>query len=146
MGFAKIVTILSVALASATGGALAQEQAAPAAKAQEARPIKPDPSKLKKRPIKRRSVQQRIERMPTPAPIVTEGYRPTLTPRSPSFAGQPVPALPPPSPPMPAQINSCDGGGCTDTSGARYTGGVGNTVLDQNGRSCTRTGTTVQCF
>ena len=47
---------------------------------------------------------------------------------------------------MPAQVNSCDGGGCTDTSGARYTGGVGNTVLDQNGRSCTRTGTTVQCF
>lgn len=146
MRFAKIVTILSVALATASGAALAQERPAPPATASEALPIKPDPSKLKKPLIKRRSVQQRIERMPTPAPIVTEGYRPTLTPRSPIIAGQPVPALPPPSPPMPAQVNSCDGGGCTDTSGARYTGGVGNTVLDQNGRSCTRTGTTVQCF
>ena len=45
-----------------------------------------------------------------------------------------------------SQINGCDGGGCTDTSGARYTGGVGNTVLDQNGRNCTRSATTVQCF
>lgn len=145
MGFAKFVTMLAVALATA-GGALAQEQAAPTEKAPEALPVKPDPSKLKKPLIKRRSVQQRIERMPTPAPIVTEGYRPTLTPRGPGIAGQPVPALPPPSPPMPSQVNSCDAGGCTDTSGARYTGGIGNTVLDQNGRSCTRTGTTVQCF
>ncbi|NML62094.1 hypothetical protein HHL21_13605 [Massilia sp. RP-1-19] len=145
MGFAKIVTILSVALATAGGPALAQ-QATAQAKAPEALPLKPDPSKLKKPPLKRRSVQQRIERVPTPAPVVTDGYRPTLNPRGPIIAGQPVPALPPPSPPMPSQINSCDGGGCTDTSGARYTGGVGNTVLDQNGRSCTRTGTTVQCF
>jgi hypothetical protein len=146
MRFAKIVTILSVALATATGGALAQEPAAQPARETEALPIKPDPSKLKKPLTKRRSVQQRIERMPTPAPIVTDGYRPTLNPRAPSFAGQPVPGLAPPSPPMPSQVNSCDAGGCTDTSGARYTGGIGNTVLDQNGRSCTRTGTTVQCF
>ena len=146
MRFAKIVTMLSVALAAASGGALAQEPAAPVEKAQEALPLKPDPSKLKKPLVKRRSVEQRIERMPTPAPIVTDGYRPTLTPRGLIVAGQPVPALPAPTPPMPSQVNSCDGGGCTDTSGARYTGGVGNTVLDQNGRSCTRTGTTVQCF
>lgn len=146
MGFAKIVTILSVALATASGGALAQEKAVEATGEHKALPLKPDPSKLKKPLIKRRSVRQRVERMPTPAPIVTDGYRPTLTPRAPFIAGQVVPALPPPSPPMPSQINSCDSGGCTDTSGARYTGGVGNTVLDQNGRSCTRTGTTVQCF
>ncbi len=145
MRFAKIVTVLSVALATASGGALAQEKPASASKAPEALPLKPDPSKLKKPPVKRRSVHQRIERMPTPAPIVTEGYRPTLTPRSPIIAGQPVPALPSPSPPMPAQLN-CGGGVCTDASGARYTGGIGNTVLDQNGRSCTRTGATVQCF
>lgn len=146
MGFAKIVTILTVALVTASGAAVAQERAAAPAREAEALSLKPDPSKLKKPPVKRRSVQQRIERMPPPAPIVTDGYRPTLHPRGPIIAGQPVPALPPPSPPMPSQINSCDGGGCTDTSGARYTGGIGNTVLDQNGRSCTRTGTTVQCF
>lgn len=146
MGLAKIVTILSVALAAAGGPAMAQERPAAPAREAEALPLKPDPSKLKKPLVKRRSVQQRIERMPTPAPIVTEGYRPTLTPRGPIIAGQPVPALPPPSPPMPSQIGSCDGGGCTDTGGSRYTGGVGNTVLDQNGRSCTRSGTTIQCF
>lgn len=145
MRFANIVTILSVALAAASGGAVAQEPPPPAREAQ-ALPIKPDPSTLKKPVTKRRSAQQRIERMPTPPPIVTDGYRPTLNPRAPSLAGQPVPALPLPSPPMPSQVNSCDSGGCTDTSGARYTGGVGNTVLDQNGRSCVRTGTTVQCF
>ena len=145
MGFGKIVTMLSLALATASGAALAQEQAAAPAR-EEALPLKPDPSKLNKPPVKRRSVQQRIERMPPPAPIVADGYRPTLHPRAPIIAGRPVPALPPPSPPMPSQINSCDGGGCTDTSGARYTGGVGNTVLDQNGRNCTRSATTVQCF
>ena len=154
MRFAKFVTLLAIGLA--TAGAGAQEQAAAPAKAAEALPLKPDLSKLKKPLAKRRAVHQRIERMPTPAPIVTEGYRPTLTTRGPIIAGQPLPALPPPSspvsalpapsPPMPVQVGSCDGGGCTDTSGARYTGGVGNTVLDQNGRSCTRSGTTVQCF
>ncbi len=159
MRFANIVTILSAALATASTGAFAQEKSAAPAKAPEARealPLKPDPSKLKKPPAKRRAVHQRIDGMPAPAPIVTEGYRPTLTTRGPIISGQPLPALPPPSrpvsalpapqPPMPAQVGSCDAGGCTDTSGARYTGGVGNTVLDQNGRSCTRSGTTVQCF
>ena len=158
MRFAKIVTILSVALATASTAALAQEkaQSEPPARAPGALPLKPDPSKLKKPLAKRRAVHQRIERMPTPAPIVTDGYRPTLTTRGPIIAGQPLPVLPPPSAPvsalpapsptMPSQVNSCDAGGCTDTSGARYTGGVGNTVLDQNGRSCTRSGTTVQCF
>ena len=150
MRFARFVTILSIALATASTGAIAQEKApqpeAPA-KAPEELPLKPDPSKLKKPLVKRRAVHQRIDGMPTPPPIVTEGYRPTLAPRGgPIVSGQPVPALPPPAPPMPSQVNSCDAGGCTDTSGARYTGGVGNTVLDQNGRSCTRSGTTVQCF
>lgn len=145
----KLTTFLLI-LGSACGAASAQDKpqapAPPVVAEREALPLKPDPSKLNKPLIKRRSVEQRIERMPKPAPIVTDGYRPTLTVRSPSVYGQPSPALPPPSPPMPAQVNSCDGGGCTDTSGARYTGGVGNTVLDQNGRNCTRTGTLIQCF
>ena len=144
MGFAKTVLILAVALGA--GAAQAQEAPPRPGGEPDALPLKPDPSKLKKPLIKRRAVQQRIERMPEPAPIVTDGYRPTLTVRSPSVYGQPAPALPPPAPPNPVQVNSCDGGGCTDTSGARYTGGVGNTVLDQNGRNCVRTGTTVQCF
>lgn len=144
MRFAKFVTLLAIGLA--TAGAGAQEPAAAPASAPEALPLKPDPSRLKKPLAKRRAVHQRIESMPAPAPVVTEVYRPTLTTRGPIISGQPLPALPPPSPPMPSQVNSCDGGGCTDTSGARYTGGVGNTVLDQNGRSCTRSGTTVQCF
>lgn len=63
MRFANIVTILSVALATAGGGAVAQEPPPPAREAQ-ALPIKPDPSKLKKPVTKRRSAQQRIERMP----------------------------------------------------------------------------------
>ena len=143
----KLTTFLLI-LGTACGAASAQdrpsEPAAPVVAEREALPLKPDPSKLKKPLVQRRAVQQRIERMPTPAPIVTEGYRPSLTVRSPSVYGQPTPALPRPS--VPAQVNSCDGGGCTDTSGSRYTGGVGNTVLDQNGRNCTRTGTLVQCF
>lgn len=158
MGFARIATMFVVALMSA-GGAVAQDRAAPAERApadqaqldkapadKQALPLKPDPSKLKRPLPKRRSVQQRIDGMPTPAPIVTDGYRPSLTPRGPAIVVQPVPVLPAPSPPMPSTINRCDGGGCLDTSGARYTGGVGNTVLDQNGRNCVRTGTTVQCF
>lgn len=150
MGLARIATLVVVALMSA-GAALAQSQAtperAPADQApadKQALPLKPDPSKLKRPLPKRRSVQQRIDGMP--APIVTDGYRPSLNPRGPSLGVQPVPLLPAPSPPMPSPINRCDGGGCLDTSGARYTGGVGNTVLDQNGRNCVRTGTTVQCF
>ncbi|HEY0489689.1 MAG TPA: hypothetical protein VGD30_09280 [Telluria sp.] len=143
----KLTTFLLI-LGTACGAASAQDAppqaAAPAVAEREALPLKPDPSKLNKPLVKRRAVQQRIERMPTPAPIVTEGYRPILTVRPPSVYGQPTPALPPPA--APAQVNSCDGGGCTDTNGSRYTGGVGNTVLDQNGRNCTRTGTIIQCF
>jgi hypothetical protein len=148
-GTMKLTTCWLI-LAAACGAASAQDKAQPPAPAvvseREALPLEPDPSKLKKPLAKRRSVQQRIERMPDPAPILTEGYRPTLTVRAPSVYGQPSTVLPPPSPPAPAQVNSCLGGVCTDTSGARYTGGVGNTVLDQNGRNCTRSGTTIQCF
>lgn len=86
-----------------------------------------------RKPIKRRSVQQVIE--PTP-PIVTEGYRPTLVVRPPAL-------LPSPSP---VRLNSCDAGGCTDTSGARYNGGVGNTLIGPQGQLCTRGVVNAQCF
>jgi hypothetical protein len=58
--------------------------------------------------------------------------------------------LPPTRPvaldPAPAQINSCLGGTCTDTNGATYNTGVGNAAVNGQGRLCTRTGNTMQCF
>ncbi len=69
-------------------------------------------------------------------------YAPRLTPRPPPL----VTPSPIPSPPPPGHINSCDGGGCTDTNGVRYNGGVGNAVLNPDGRLCTINGSTVQCF
>lgn len=63
------------------------------------------------------------------------------------------PRLAPPPPvqpvvldPGPAQINSCIGGTCTDTSGATYNTGVGNAAVNGQGRLCTRSGNTMQCF
>jgi hypothetical protein len=58
--------------------------------------------------------------------------------------------LPPPQPvaltPGPAQINSCLGGTCTDTGGATYNTGTGNAAVNGQGRLCTRSGNTMQCF
>jgi len=58
--------------------------------------------------------------------------------------------LPPTRPaaldPGPAQINSCLGGVCTDTNGATYNTGVGNAAVNGQGRLCTRSGNTMQCF
>jgi len=58
--------------------------------------------------------------------------------------------LPPTRPvavdPGPVQINSCLGGTCTDTHGATYNTGVGNAAVNSQGRLCTRTANTMQCF
>jgi type IV secretory pathway VirB10-like protein len=58
--------------------------------------------------------------------------------------------LPPTRPvtldPGPVQINSCLGGTCTDTNGATYNTGVGNAAVNSQGRLCTRTANTMQCF
>ena len=48
--------------------------------------------------------------------------------------------------PGPVQINSCLGGTCTDTNGATYNTGVGNAAVNSQGRLCTRTANTIQCF
>jgi hypothetical protein len=95
----------------------------------------------KKKPIKRRSVQQVIEPV---APV----YRPTLTPPSatPPIALPPAGALGTVTPPPPVRINSCDAGGCTDTNGIRYGNGAGNASVSPQGRLCTGSGTTLQCF
>jgi hypothetical protein len=131
------LTALMLALPLASAGARAQQEPPAPPPAQEAASdpaAKPAPP-AKRKPVKRRSVQQVIE--PTP-PIVTEGYRPTLVIRPPA-------ALPAPVPP-PVQINSCDAGGCTDTNGVRYNGGVGNALIGPRGQLCTRGGVNVQCF
>ena len=65
-----------------------------------------------------------------------------------------APAAPLPLPPArplapnpgPVHINSCLGGACTDTNGASYNTGVGNAAVDSQGRLCTRTANTIQCF
>lgn len=93
----------------------------------------------------------------TPLPIVTDGYRPTLTSRE-SASGVPDPvgtlpvhptpagtAVAPPAP-SPIPVTACAAGGCTGADGVHYnTGGSGVTV-DPAGRTCHRVGTTVQCF
>jgi hypothetical protein len=129
-----------LALPLASAGARAQEQApvARAATAEPApKPVAPDAKPAvppKRKPLKRRSVQQVIE--PTP-PIVTEGYRPTLVIR---------PPLPAPSPlPPPVRFNSCDSGGCTDTNGTRYNG-PGPAVTGPQGQLCVKGLVNAQCF
>ncbi|HEU4376434.1 MAG TPA: hypothetical protein VFS02_23270, partial [Telluria sp.] len=75
-----VLAAMLLALPLASAGARAQEPppVAPAPKlvAPDAKPAVPP----RRKPLKRRSVQQVIE--PTP-PIVTEGYRPTLVIRPP---------------------------------------------------------------
>lgn len=124
-------------------GSAAQERAsaaAPQASAPKAAPATPAQSAPKKKKLApRRPVQQQIARMPPAPPVATEGYRPALTPRAP---------LPPAAagPAAPAQLNSCDRGGCTDTGGVRYNGGVGNTAVSPRGQLCTRGPGGMQCF
>jgi hypothetical protein len=128
---------LALTLALTFGPASAQAQAPATPTAQQAADAgaRPPP---KRKPVKRRSVQQVIE--PTP-PIVTEGYRPTLTVRPPAAATSPSLA---PSPP--ARMNTCGAGGCFDTNGARYNGGVGNTLLSPKGQLCVQGAVNAQCF
>lgn len=131
-------TALLLALSLAVAGVRAQSQEQPEAPAEKAAtaeaPAKPAPAP-KGKPIKRRSVQQIIE--PTP-PIVTDGYRPTLVARPPAAVPAPVPG--------PVRMNSCDAGGCTDTSGARFNGGAGATLIGPQGQLCTKGVVNAQCF
>ena len=85
-------------------------------------------------PIQRRSVQQMIE--PTPR-IATDAAR---APDASAISAPPAPVAPPP------RIHQCDAGGCTDTSGARYNGGVGNTLIGPQGQLCTKGVVNAQCF
>lgn len=44
----------------------------------------------------------------------------------------------------PANIASCDSGGCSDTNGQRYNG-TGSTLVRTDGKTCQRVGTILQC-
>jgi hypothetical protein len=132
----KPAVFAALTLALAFGLARAQAPVTPAAPtAQEANPaVKPPPTR---KPIRRRSVQQIIE--PT-MPIVTEGYRPTLTVRPPATPG----AAPTQAPPV--RMNTCGAGGCFDTGGARYNGSGGSTLLSPKGQLCVQGAVNAQCF
>jgi hypothetical protein len=67
---------------------------------------------------------------------------------APAMAGVPIPPpLPAPEPVVPSSsaIRACQGIMCTDASGNTFNAG-GNAGVGSNGRVCTRTGATVQCF
>lgn len=104
---------------------------------------KPEPDVVDKpappprKPVRRRSVEQIIGTMPPSPPL----YRPP--PPNPPL---PSAGMAAPNPPSPVQINSCDAGGCTDVNGTRYNSGAGNATVSPQGRLCTRSGTTMQCF
>ena len=90
------------------------------------------------KPIRRRSVPQAIG--PT-ARIATDVYSPTLEVHPPTAVRGPAPPAP-----GPVLMNSCDAGGCYDTSGARYNGGAGNILIGPQGQLCTRGVVNTQCF
>jgi hypothetical protein len=122
----------------------ARDQAPPSGEPPTGKPepdVAPDKPQPKKKPIKRRSVQQIISTMPAAPPIVTEGYRPTLTPPAPPTMSPPI-ATPAP----PVLINGCNAGGCNDVNGTHYNPGVGNATVSPQGRLCNRNGNSMQCF
>lgn len=86
----------------------------------------------------------------SPLPIVTEGYRPTLTTRPADPIGtlpiHPTPSNPAPPMPMPVPAGGCDAGGCSGADGVRYNSGAAGVVVDPAGRTCHKVGTTIQCF
>lgn len=104
------------------------------------RRAKKPPKQPPAKPIKRRSVYQHID--PVPRVNSPMGYGPVLTPSA-SAGVQPIPM---PVPGSPVILNNCNGGACTDSSGARYRGGVGSVLISPEGRACSNNGITVQCF
>jgi hypothetical protein len=65
------------------------------------------------------------------------------------YGAVPIPApaqAPEPVVPSTAPLNSCIGGACRDAAGGTYNLGPTGTGVSSNGRLCSRSGTTVQCF
>ena len=152
---AQIALALLVALAATTAAGQAPAgpsygpvlhpqpvNAAPAAQPdqtpQAPRPVDPAASQQRKdgKKIANRSARRS-------APLRVDPVAVAMTPSVPQL---PPPARPAPLDRGPVQINSCLGGSCTDTNGATYNTGVGNAAVSSQGRLCTRTGNTMQCF
>lgn len=93
----------------------------------------------------RRAVQATIATMPSaPAPVT---YGPALAPQPsvPTSVPSTTVTQVRPMPSRPAIVNSCDAGGCTDTSGVRYNGAAGGTMIGPGGKACHSNGVTMQC-
>jgi hypothetical protein len=100
------------------------------------RPVIDTPARPQKPLPKRRSVRSEPITMPA-------------APRVRSTVAVPTTPVPPPVvavPPAPIPAAGCDAAGnCRDASGQLLQGGVGNTLIDANGRSCIRHGAFIQC-
>lgn len=129
-----------------------RKPAAGADKADDANDAKPAEKQASRPP--RRAVALTVGSMPATQPVAS--YGPTLTPQvggaaalpgGPLYgqAGASGAPIVPAAPNRPAVVNSCDSGGCTDSNGVRYNGGVGNAMIGPQGQLCHRTGVTMQC-
>lgn len=101
-------------------------------------PCRPSDSRIacakEKAAVRKPGVPHGIEQQPSPSAVSVKPEMPTPVA---ARAIQPTAPLP---------VPTCDPGGCWDSGGNRYHGGVGNTYLDQNGRPCQRNGGWLQCF
>ncbi len=86
---------------------------------------------------------QRVRRVPYVPPVSIERPPPASSLPSRSV---PLPALQSDNKPQsPTAINTCDAGGCRDSSGNRYNGGTGGTYMTPGGKPCIRMGAWMQC-
>jgi len=117
----------------------------PAPAAAQARPSNPQLTD-KQREEQRRRAARRHPAYQGEGPMAP---RPLRTAESaPVFVAEPVPApLPAPQPVVPSSnaVRACQGIACTDAAGNTFNGG-GNAGVGSGGRTCARTGATVQCF
>jgi hypothetical protein len=128
---AALFLLMSVLIASAN--AQSWGPALETGKAVKAEPVKKLPLKS---PPKRRAVRAEPITMPAAPQVRSTVAVPT------TVVPAPVVAVPP----APIPLTACDAAGnCRDASGRQLHGGVGNTLLDANGRTCVRQGAFVQC-
>ena len=146
--------MLSAAMASATFMLLLCFPAAQAQTGSEAAAMKAMTPAQKAKLAPRRPTRQVVG---SPLPIVTEGYRPTLSLREHAsgvadpvgtLPVRPAPASAAPTPlaPLPVPVTACTAGGCSGADGVRYNNGAAGVVVDPAGRTCHKVGNTVQCF
>jgi hypothetical protein len=142
MNILKPVFLSVIAAAALIGNVATASERPPRVGEEKIVPKKPAdpktaPEASAKKPIKRRAVRQVLDddiRPAAPAAV----YAPTLTP---PVAERPVHGVPP----GPVNLN-CVGATCTDSTGGRFNGGVGTTLISPQGKLCNNNGLTVQCF